>query len=90
VQVSRCRGRPRKGADEPLQVPSLAAPPYDSRCPRQCRSTNLSLPVRFGEIQCVSVELGDITGFYMIDEEGVLQSVDVGEEEENGETLIGR
>jgi len=24
------------------------------------------------------VELGDITGFYMIDEEGVLQSVDVG------------
>jgi len=36
------------------------------------------------------VELGDITGFYMIDEEGVLQSVDVGEEEENGETLIGR
>jgi len=31
------------------------------------------------QIQCVSVELGDITGFYMIDEEGVLQSVDVGE-----------
>ena len=54
VQVSRCRGRPRKGADEPLQVPSLAAPPYDSRCPRQCRSTNLSLPVRFGEVNLLS------------------------------------
>ncbi|KAF2292679.1 hypothetical protein GH714_026671 [Hevea brasiliensis] len=31
-----------------------------------------------------SVELGDITGFYMIDEEGVLQSVDVSAKFVNG------
>ncbi|KAG2627357.1 hypothetical protein PVAP13_3KG124782 [Panicum virgatum] len=29
----RCRGRPRKAANEPLQAPSPAAPPHVSRCP---------------------------------------------------------
>ena len=36
------------------------------------------------QIRCVSVELGDITGFYMIDEEGVLQSVDISTKFVNG------
>ncbi|WVZ67487.1 hypothetical protein U9M48_016556 [Paspalum notatum var. saurae] len=93
------RSRPSCGASSPVRVVMMAAKPAiqfiqgtdeqtipDVRLTKSRDGTNGVAIFSFEQPSVFdsSAELGDITGFYMIDDEGTLQSVDVSAKFVNG------